>query len=208
MRVLVPYDARNPKTRLDPLFSDTERRSFARTMLESVCRTLEATDRTPEILANRAIECDWPVTVDEQPLSDAVNTIIAESTESVAVVMADLALATPTALERLFDTDGQVVFAPGLGGGTNAMVVRDTSFRVDYHGTSISDHLAAARAIGLRPTVLDSFRLAIDIDGPQDCREALIHDADPAATWLRNAGFSLSVEAGEPTIVRGDRTTE
>lgn len=142
-----------------------------------------------------------PVTVDDRPLSVAVNAALDEGLPA-AVVMADLALATPAALAALFETDGDVVIAAGRGGGTNALVVRHPGFAVDYHGVSFRDHVAAAEAVGASVATVDSFRLGVDVDDPADLLDALVHGEGAAADWLRDAGFRVAVEDGEPSVVR------
>jgi 2-phospho-L-lactate guanylyltransferase len=132
-----------------------------------------------------------------------VNAILAEEAESpVGVVMADLPLATPDALARLFESDGDVVVAPGRGGGTNALVVRDPAFRVNYHGASYRDHRRIAADAGLSVAVVDSMRLATDVDEPADLAEVLLHGEGAARAWLTDAGFELAVADGRVGVTR------
>ncbi|WP_435176201.1 2-phospho-L-lactate guanylyltransferase [Halorussus sp. AFM4] len=224
MRVVVPYAATEPKTRLADALSADERTAFAEAMLGDVLAAVRATGREPEVLATAPVDADAPVTVDDRPLTEAVNAVLASTDGPVAVVMADLALATPDALDRLFDAGGDVVVAPGRGGGTNALVVRHPEFRVDYHGTSFLDHLAAAREIGASVEVIDSHRLATDVDERADLAEVLIHGGrevqraaesgrsdqraaeSPAVgasyVWLREAGFELAGDDSRVGVVR------
>ena len=202
MRVVVPYAAHEPKTRLRGVFSPEERAAFAETMLADVLAAVRATVRDPEVLATASVEADAPVTVDQRPLSTAVNAVLAETDEPVAVVMADLALATPDALSRLFEAEGEAVIAPGRGGGTNALVVRHPEFRTDYHGASYLDHLAAARAVDAEVAVVDSHRLATDVDEREDLAEVLIHGSGKSFEWLKEAGFELASEEGRVGVVR------
>src|SRR6056297_1704450 len=219
MRVVVPYAAAEPKTRLADALSPAERSAFADEMLADVLAAIRATGREPELLATEPVETDAPVTVDRRPLTEAVNAVLAETDGPVAVVMADLALATPDALARLFDAEGEVLLAPGRGGGTNALVARADDFRVDYHGSSYLDHRRAARAVGADATVVDSHRLATDVDEREDLAEVLLHggsaprseeaDANPdprrtsrARSWLRRAGFDLADDEGRTTVER------
>ena len=179
MRVVVPFSAERPKTRLSSVLDADERRTFARVMLRDVLDALASTGHDPTVVATAPVDCDAPVEVDERPLTEAVNDRLPggagddaaadagaaaedDRPDPVAVVMADLALATPAALERLFAPDADVVLAPGRGGGTNALVVRHPGFRVDYHGASIRDHRAIARDVGASTATVDSFRLATD----------------------------------------------
>ncbi|CQH60631.1 2-phospho-L-lactate guanylyltransferase [Halobacterium hubeiense] len=202
MQTLVPFDPTNPNTRLSALLSEDERRAFATEMLSDVLDAVRRAGGEPVVLASAPLDgdVDAPVTVDDRPLSVAVNDALAAL--PAAVVMADLALATPEAVQRLYDAGGDVVVAPGRGGGTNALVVRHRDFDVDYHGVSFRDHLAAADAAGAAVETVDSFRLAVDIDEPTDLLDVLVHGNRGAADWLRDAGFRVAVDDGTPTVVR------
>ena len=202
MRVVVPFAADRPKTRLSDALATDERAAFARTMLADVLAAVRAAGREPTVLATASVDVDAPVTVDDRPLTAAVNAVLADADDPVAVVMADLALATGPVLRRLFDRDGDVVVAPGRGGGTNALVVRHPAFRVDYHGASYLDHLSAARAVDAAVAEFDSHRLATDVDEPADLAEVLLHGEGRARQWLREAGFRLVVDEGRVEVVR------
>jgi 2-phospho-L-lactate guanylyltransferase len=201
MRVVVPFAAERPKTRLDGLLTLSERRAFARAMLTDVLDTLRGSGHDSELLATGPVDIDVPTTVDERPLTAAVNGIL-ETSSPVAVVMADLPLATPAALSALFAADDEVVLAPGRGGGTNALVARHPDFRVDYHGTSYLDHREHARRIGASVATMDSFRLGTDIDERADLAEVLIHGDGRARAWLDRAGVRLVREDGRVGVAR------
>jgi len=204
MRTVVPFSVIEPKTRLAPVLTTDERREFALEMLEDVLDALDGAGVGPEVLATDALELDRdvPVTVDDRTLDPAINDVLATSDDPVAVVMADLALATPGALDRLFDAAGDVVLAPGRGGGTNAFVARHPDFRVDYHGASIRDHQEIADEIGADVIAVDSYRLGTDIDEPADLTEALLHGRGQSADWLADAGFAVTVNDGRATVER------
>ncbi|WP_332900029.1 2-phospho-L-lactate guanylyltransferase [Haladaptatus sp. CMSO5] len=199
MRVLVPYAEAEPKTRLSPLLSATERRAFSRAMRDDVLSAIEDAGGEPTVLAPEPLDCDVPVIVDDRSLSAAVNAHLEPNT---AVVMADLALATPDALLRLFDAPGDVVIAPGLGGGTNALVSRHPDFFVDYHGASFRDHREIVSECGADLTVLDSFRLAADIDEVADLAEVLLHGSGRAHDWLVEAGVRIDTGSGRVSVCR------
>ncbi|MFO7926525.1 MAG: 2-phospho-L-lactate guanylyltransferase [Halobacteriota archaeon] len=202
MDVLVPFAAGEPKTRLANVLEPNERAEFARAMLRDVCTAIDEAKASPTVLSTAHIDSEWPVIVDDQPLTIAVNDRL---DPPIAVVMADLALATPDALSRLFESEGLVVIAPGLGGGTNALVVRHPDFYTDYHGASVTDHRRIASEIGAETETVDSFRLAVDIDEPDDLAELLLHGTGEASEWLRSAGFELSVTDGRVTVQRRTR---
>ncbi len=201
MRVVVPFAAEQPKTRLDSFLTLSERRAFARAMLLDVLAAIRESGHDPELLATAPVESDAPTTVDERPLTVAVNAIV-ETTSPVAVVMADLPLATSAALSELFASDADVVLAPGRGGGTNALVACHPDFRVDYHGTSYCDHRERARRIGASVETVDSLRLGTDIDERADLVEVLVHGDGRARAWLDRAGVRLSHGAGRVGVTR------
>ncbi|MFP4626619.1 MAG: 2-phospho-L-lactate guanylyltransferase [Natronomonas sp.] len=199
MDVLVPFAGRDPKTRLGNTLSSDERRAIAASMRRDVCEAIRDAGYEPTVLSTAPIDADVPVVVDERSLSVAVNDRL---DPPMAVVMADLPLATPEALTRIFDADGDVVIAPGLGGGTNVLLVRHPEFRVDYHGASVRDHRRAATEIGATIETVDSFRLAVDVDETADFVEVLLHTDGRTAQWLEDVGFRLRVDGGRVGIER------
>jgi 2-phospho-L-lactate guanylyltransferase len=222
MEVIVPFSTDRPKSRLSAVLDPDERAAFARAMLRHVLDAIRAAGGEPRVLATGPVDADLacPVEVDERPLTDAVNEALdarrgddggegdagdrGEGPVPVAVVMADLALATPEALRELFaagrETD--VAVAPGRGGGTNAFVASHPEFRVDYHGASYLDHRRIAAKVGASVAVVDSHRLATDVDEPADLAEVLIHGEGRAASWLRETGFALDAADGRAGVER------
>ncbi len=206
MRILVPFDARDPKTRLSNVLERSEREEFARVMLVDVLDVLQRAGHEPIVLATDSVDCDCPVHIDRRPLSEAVNAFLDEQTLPVGIIMADLPLLTVDTVERLFDSSNELVIAPGLAGGTNGLVIRTPDFRVDYHGTSFRDHRRQAKDSGIDVSVVDSFRLAVDVDDPEDLVEVLIHGETETAQWLSSVGFTVDETGDQPTLsLSGDR---
>lgn len=199
MRTLVPFSPGDPLTRLSPVLTADERRRFADVMLEDVLATVRAAGGDPVVLATARVGVDARVLVDDRDLSTAVGAAIDGET---AVLMADLALATPAAVRRLYETAGDVVIAPGRGGGTNALVVRQSGFEPDYHGASYRDHRRAADRIGAQVGEVDSFRLGTDIDEPADLVDLLSLGDGRAVDWLRDAGFRVRESGGRAVAAR------
>ncbi|MFC6716854.1 2-phospho-L-lactate guanylyltransferase [Natrialbaceae archaeon GCM10025810] len=219
MHVVVPFAATDPKTRLSGVLTPEERSAIARAMLEDVASAIAATGYESTILSTAPLSGDLDtdpdgpisVTVDDRPLSIAVNAVLESRLagdgdgDPVAVVMADLALATPIALEGLFSTPGDVVLVPGRGGGTNAFVARHPDFRVDYHGASYLDHRRIAGEVGADVETVDSYRLSTDVDEPEDLVEVLLHGTGRVPTLLYDLGFSVDEREGR---VRASRREE
>ena len=200
MRTIIPFTPRYPKSRLGGLLSGRERRAFARVMLNDVLTAVDRGGGDPVILTTESIPgIDWPQQIDERSLSTAVNAVI---DPPVAVIMADLALLTPATVERFLDTPGDIVIAPGRGGGTNALVIRSDRFEVDYHGNSLEDHRRIAMQIGLSVSEVDSLRLSTDVDEPSDLVEVLLHGRGETATWLGEQGIVLHETNGRVTVTR------
>ncbi len=193
MRVVVPFDTQDPKSRLADVLAPSERKQFSDRLLRDVLEAVVAAGGEPEVLATAPVDLEvnafaeeLSVIVDDRPLTEAVNGVL-EGGRETAVVMADLGLVTPESLRRLFGRGREehgVTIAPGVGGGTNALVVRHGDFRVDYHDCSYRDHRIQCAESAIPVTVVDSFRLAVDIDEPTDLVELLIHGDGSAHEWL------------------------
>jgi 2-phospho-L-lactate guanylyltransferase len=206
MGCFVPFAVDTPKTRLGSLLSLAERQSFATAMLLDVLDTLGSAGLDPTVLSTAPISDDRvtsraAVAVDDRDLTTAVNAQLAEGTPTL-IVMADLPLVQPTDIQRLTDSEAEITVAPGLGGGTNALVVREPAFRVDYHGASYLDHRRAAAELDATVQTIDSRRLAIDVDEPADLAELLIHGTGAAHEWLVEAGFELDTTSGRVEVER------
>ncbi|MFW5974190.1 MAG: 2-phospho-L-lactate guanylyltransferase, partial [Natrialbaceae archaeon] len=103
MRVVIPYTDRDPKSRLAPVLSTAERRAFARAMLGDVVDTVREAGYDPELLVPEPIDDaradlgldDVPTTVDDRPLTPAVDAVldrIGGGVSELGIVMADLPL--------------------------------------------------------------------------------------------------------------------
>lgn len=202
MDVAVPFDAVDPKTRLDDVLDAEERSAFASVLLSDVLEAVRRAGWEPTVHATGPVDVDAELVVDDRGLDALCDGLFADP--PVAIVMADLGLATADAIERLLSTDGDVVVAPGLGGGTNALVVRDDAFSTDFHGVSIRDHRTIAEDRGLAWNVVDSMRLGVDVDERADLVEVLLHGEGEAPAWLREHGFRLDVRDGRATVTRAD----
>lgn len=203
MRLLVPFEATRPKTRLGGILDPDERAAFARAMLRDVLDACREAGHDPEVVATAPVAGgDVSVAVDERPLSAAVNARLGGD-GPFGVVVADLALLTPGAVDRLVDAaaDADVTIAPGRGGGTNALVVCHPEFRVDFHGASYRDHRRVAREVGAEVAVVDSMRLSTDVDEPADLVEALLHGEGAAAAWV-DERFELVADGGRVGVAR------
>ena len=199
MRLLVPFEATRPKTRLDGVLDSDERATFARAMIRDVLDACRDAGHDPEVVATAPVEvADAPVTVDDRPLSAAVNARLGDD-DPLGVIAADLALLTPAAVDRLVGAaaEADVAIAPGRGGGTNGLVVSHPDFRVDFHGASYRDHRRVAREVGADVAVVDSMRLSTDVDEPADLVEVLLHAEGAAAAWL---GERFELDAGEGRV--------
>jgi len=123
MEVLIPFSANDPKSRLADTLSASERAAFADAMLADVLEAVVNAGGTPHVLSTAPIELpstpsepEPAVTVDDRPLTEAVNGVLTRreptTEDPLAVVVADLALVTPAALGRLFE--------PAAGPGATA----------------------------------------------------------------------------------------
>ncbi|MFQ6120327.1 MAG: 2-phospho-L-lactate guanylyltransferase, partial [Methanosarcinales archaeon] len=116
------------------------------------------------------------VILSEDSLNGALNEYLSKVKEPVLIVMADLPLINKKHISEIINSSADIVIAPGKGGGTNILFIKDPSkFQVDYYGASFLDHLKIANKYGHKVEIYDSFLVSNDIDEPSDLIELLIH---------------------------------
>jgi 2-phospho-L-lactate guanylyltransferase len=201
---LIPYRPRNPKTRLSALLSQEEREQFAAAMLEDVKAAVKDAMCSPVLVCSELFDSeDVQVTITDTDLSGSINAILPQNVGPTLIIMADLPLADTASIRRMISTDKDMAIAPGRGGGTNAIFMKEPQrFHVDYYGTSFLKHMKIAEEAGLSVDVIDSFRLHTDIDEPWDLAELLIHGTGKSRVYLEELGFVLSVEKGRVGVER------
>jgi 2-phospho-L-lactate/phosphoenolpyruvate guanylyltransferase len=201
---VIPFRPVDPKTRLAGLLSQAEREAFARAMLADVVGAVRGAGLDPLLLSTHPYDCPGvEVRVAPVGLSDALNALLPTLEGPALIIMADLPLATPDAVRRLVGTAADVAIAPGRGGGTNAIHIRDTArFHVDYYECSVRKHLAIAAEAGLSVEVFDSFRLYLDLDEEEDLVDLLIHGDGQARACLESLGIALATTRGRVGLER------
>ncbi|MGD9936687.1 MAG: 2-phospho-L-lactate guanylyltransferase [Methanoregulaceae archaeon] len=201
---VIPFRPVNPKTRLSGLLNQDEREAFARAMLADVVDAVRSAGLEPLVLSTTEYDCPGVgVRVAPCGLSDALNDLFPLLEGPVLVIMADLPLVNPEAIRRLTGTDADIAIAPGRGGGTNALYIRDPArFHVDYYQCSVAKHLGIARDAGLSTELVDSFRLYLDLDEEEDLVDLLIHGTGTARACLESLGIELAVTRGRVGIAR------
>jgi 2-phospho-L-lactate/phosphoenolpyruvate guanylyltransferase len=205
LHAVIPFKPQNAKTRLSRVMSQGERERFARAMLQDVLDAVRGAGCEPTVLCTHPFCApgNTPVIVNMAGLNEALNPLFQQSDTPVLVIMSDLPLATPEAVERLITSPADVALVPGRGGGTNAIFLRHPKmFRADFYGASYLKHAAIAEAAGCRVEAFDSFRLHTDIDEEDDLVELLIHGKGKGTELLLELGFSLSIEHGRVGVKR------
>jgi 2-phospho-L-lactate guanylyltransferase len=210
IHVIIPFKAREGKSRLSSALKPAERRLFAFAMLRDVLAAVFGQGRTP-ILSTQEFRAedlgiDVEILQSELELNDALNSLISQEADldwpaDILIVMADLPLLREKEINGILSCQGDVVLCPGRGGGTNMILIRSPKFRTCYHGLSFPEHMAYARKACLNFSVFESFRAGCDIDEPQDLAEVLLHSDGEAKNALEMMGFSLS-ESGRSIIER------
>lgn len=187
MRFIVPFRLSDAKTGLSPALDRDDREDFALAMLRDV---LDACPGDVEIVTPEPLpDLDARVVTDPAPLNEALETRL-DCGLPATILPADLPLLRRRDIEDLLDEEGDVVVAPGLRGGTNALLLRER-IPLSYGGRSFPRHVAAARDRRLDLAIHESLRFAVDVDEPGDLVEVEIH-GDGRATdlleELREAG--------------------
>ncbi len=193
MRILIPFKASNPKSRLSDILSFEERKRLAELMLLDVIDVVKSFGEI-EVITPAEIEIEGvDVVVDSSDLNTSINRELDDV--PVAVVMSDLPLLDKLTLSRFFETEGDVVLAPGRKGGTNMLIARKVGFRVSYHYGSFFKHLEYAKRNGFSVSVFDSFFSSVDIDDKNDLLELLLHgEGKRSCEYLKKIGFTVRFE--------------
>ncbi|HPE63042.1 MAG TPA: 2-phospho-L-lactate guanylyltransferase [Methanothrix sp.] len=207
IKVVIPFKLDCAKSRLSSVLSSEERVKLALAMLEDVIDAVSGLgevailmkDPIPEGDSFERLRFRQGFTILECPreLDPALNAMIAAEEEKgwpsdLLIAMADLPLMRPSDIHDLVGTPGDVVIAPGRGGGTNLILIRNPEFRVSYYGLSFLKHLKKAEDLGISAGIFESFRCSTDIDEPSDLVEVLIHGQGRTPELLKDFGFELS----------------
>jgi 2-phospho-L-lactate/phosphoenolpyruvate guanylyltransferase len=194
------------KGRLSPICSPLERAALTLAMLEDVLRAslpiagwdtwvVSPDEAVLEIAARRGARA---VPEEAPSLLGAVRQVDREATQraadALAVVLADVALATSAALSEALHTLGPIVMAPADDDlGTNVLIRRPPrAIRPRFGPDSFSRHRHEAENKGLPIAVVRSPELAFDLDTPD---EVITLIRSQAAGKAREVCLELELEA-------------
>jgi len=179
------------KRRLSGRLSPIQRTRLGRAVAARTAAAAAAAGATVAIVTSDAGVAAWArdlgfATIDEsqssQPgLDGAAEAVVMEAQRRQvpwAIIHADLPLATPGALGRVFRlAETATVLVPSYNGGSNVIAGRKLDFRFRYGPLSFHHHLAA----NPRTMVRILPQLALDLDTEDDLDRAL---RSPAGRWL------------------------
>ncbi|HEY7004759.1 MAG TPA: NTP transferase domain-containing protein [Gaiellaceae bacterium] len=176
MLAVVPVKGRDgAKSRLAPLLQPEERSRLVLDMLE---RVLAACAEAKAITGTLLVTPDpaFPPAGTEILLDAGTGHAEAialglrdpRAREGALVVMADCPLASADSLDALARAADPLALAPSRDGGVNALALCPLDGFVPPFGVPVERTLAAARAAGLEPVVLEDPLLALDVDLPED----------------------------------------
>ncbi|HEX9479087.1 MAG TPA: 2-phospho-L-lactate guanylyltransferase [Methylomirabilota bacterium] len=179
-------DLVNAKQRLVPALSPAERRELAQAMLGDVLEALVAalpgsvvvitTDAEVQALARAAgAEC-WIESANRghtAAVAFAQEQAAARGLARFLTIPGDVPCVTADEVATLcgaLDEAPGVVFVPSRSGlGTNAALLAPPgAMPLTFGEPSFANHLAAARAVGLSPRVLELPGIGLDVDAPDD----------------------------------------
>jgi 2-phospho-L-lactate/phosphoenolpyruvate guanylyltransferase len=175
------------KSRLRGVLTDEERARFARRLLEHTLDVLGACPRLAGVLVatdgdevadlararGACVRRDSGEGTLAEVVDGALGDVAGRGADAAVVLMADLPYATADDVSSVLDAleDHDVVLVRDhLGRHTNALALApSTAMRTRFgHPDSFAEHVAAARAAGLRVAVVPSEGIAFDVDGPAD----------------------------------------
>ncbi|HEY3818011.1 MAG TPA: 2-phospho-L-lactate guanylyltransferase [Polyangiaceae bacterium] len=177
------------KSRLRPVLDDGERALFAQRLLEHVLDVLASCGLDGVLVATGGDDVAALASArgahvlrdaGAGSLADVVDRALAEvasrGAATAVVLMADLPRIEPAdvaALLAALDDHDVALVRDHLGRHTNALALTPpTAIRTCFgREDSFAAHAAAVRAAGLRAAVVESDRIAFDVDVPADHRE-------------------------------------
>jgi 2-phospho-L-lactate guanylyltransferase len=209
---VVPFKSSGCKRRLSSLLSSEQRWLLAVAMLRDVLRALRSIEMVT-VLARPGMSEDLigdlnaSLRFSELELGDALNELIAENAAAgwpadLLIVMADLPLICEEDVLGIIRVPGDVVLAPGRGGGTNMILIRDGRFRTRYIGLSFAKHQREAEELGIETGYYYSYRAGCDIDEPGDLIEIMLHSNGEARALLERFGLSIVESEGRARLKR------
>ena len=178
---IVPVKGRDgAKTRLAPVLAPEERTRLVLEMLERVlhaCAEASAITETLLVTPDPEFAPAGVETLRDAGTghADAIAAALQDerARNGVLVVMADCPLVRPESLDALAEAATPLALAPSRDGGVNALALCPLDGFFPAFGVHVEETLAAARAAGLEPVVVDDPLLALDVDRPEDYEEML-----------------------------------
>ena len=186
------------KTRLAGVLSSSERQQLFHAMLEDVLQTLSCCPQLSGVLVvtrdpkakSIARSYGTQILVEKENLGHTAasmlgaRTLAQEKRAGMLQVPADLPLLTPADISVLIEAHGPapaITLAPSRDKkGSNAVVCTPADvLPLRFGDYSFPPHVAASRALGIEPTIIDRPGLALDIDTPTDLAVLL---EQPSAT--------------------------
>ncbi|MGB9924769.1 MAG: 2-phospho-L-lactate guanylyltransferase [Methanothrix sp.] len=209
---VVPFKSSGCKTRLSPILSAEQRWLLAVAMLRDVLRALRSIGMVtvlarPGMSEDLILDLNASLRFSELELGDALNVFIDENAAAgwpadLLIVMADLPLICEEDVLGMISVPGDVVLAPGRGGGTNMILIRDGRFRTRYRGLSFARHQREAEELGIEAGYYYSYRAGCDIDEPGDLIEIMLHTNGESRALLERFGLSIVESEGRARLKR------
>ncbi|MGB9902218.1 2-phospho-L-lactate guanylyltransferase, partial [Methanothrix sp.] len=192
--------------------SAEQRWLLAVAMLRDVLRALRSIGMVtvlarPGMSEDLILDLNASLRFSELELGDALNVFIDENAAAgwpadLLIVMADLPLICEEDVLGMISVPGDVVLAPGRGGGTNMILIRDGRFRTRYRGLSFARHQREAEELGIEAGYYYSYRAGCDIDEPGDLIEIMLHTNGESRALLERFGLSIVESEGRARLKR------
>jgi 2-phospho-L-lactate/phosphoenolpyruvate guanylyltransferase len=186
--LLIPIkDPANAKTRLAPLLAPDERRRLAWAMFEDVSRAIAGVTKADRVYLvssfapaiEYAKQLGWDVLIEEAQASESASIdwasrqLAERGIEAVLRLPADLPLVRAGDIDALLGINTSMpaaILVPSHEGtGTNAILrTPPTLFPSRFGPNSLSLHKAEAAHVGIDCLIVNSERIALDVDEPID----------------------------------------
>lgn len=218
--VLPIKDMSEAKQRLSGALAPHERRGLFGAMAEDVLAALAAVDRFAGILvvtrdpdAEALAERYGAEVLKEAENQGQISAVTAAAValrargvETLLALPGDVPTTTADEIRDVLAVHGaapaMTIVPAGDGRGSNCVVCSPPDLIPFHFGNdSFRPHLAAAKAVGVRPRVIRRPGIRLDIDTPEDLRTLLERPADTRAhAFLAESGIAARLAGGHATM--------
>jgi 2-phospho-L-lactate guanylyltransferase len=202
------------KTRLSPKLTINERENLLKAMLNDVINVLNGLVHEIVIISSDEDVLEYVSSMKVKTLKEKGKTdlngalhqaieYMAKSCHKILIVPSDIPLIKKSHVKDIITLGNKfdVVIAPAKGGGTNALLIHASTFKMKFGDYSFFEHINQAKKNNLSYKVYDSFYLSLDVNTAEDLGEIMLHGLNTQARdYLKNVHLKVRSNHGSERL--------